>query len=129
MSESASRDRGPEAIADFLRGLRRRGRARASTRCVAAQRAAAGLPRRLRDGGRGASSRRMQGDYHEDEWGFDEEFAEAVFPLFEFLYGAWWRVEAEGAAQRPRARAGADRRQPRRLAVPLRRDDDHRRRS
>ncbi len=42
-----------------------------------------------------AVSRRLRGEYHEDEWGFDEEFAEAVFPIFEFLYDRWWRVEAE----------------------------------
>ena len=45
---------------------------------------------------------RLQGDYHEDEWGFDEQFAEAVFPLFEFLYERWWRVETTGVAQRAR---------------------------
>ena len=51
--------------------------------------------------------RRMRGEYHEDEWGFDEEFAEAVFPLFEFLYDVWWRVEADGRRQRAGARARA----------------------
>lgn len=41
-------------------------------------------------------ARRGAGRYHEDEWGFDEEFAEMVYPLFEFLYDQWWRVEAVG---------------------------------
>lgn len=40
--------------------------------------------------------RRLAGEYHEDEWGFDEEFAEAAFPIFEFLYRSWWRVQVEG---------------------------------
>ena len=46
-------------------------------------------------------ARRVEGDYHEDEWGFDEEFAEAVYPLFEFLYEVWWRVEADGVRTSP----------------------------
>lgn len=45
--------------------------------------------------------RRLTGEYHEDEWGFDEEFTEAVFPIFEFLYATWWRVEVVGAANVP----------------------------
>ena len=45
--------------------------------------------------------RRLAGEYHEDAWGFDEEFTEAVFPLFEFLYSTWWRVRVEGAANVP----------------------------
>ena len=45
--------------------------------------------------------RRLTGEYHEDEWGFDEEFTEAVFPLFEFLYSTWWRVQVEGASNVP----------------------------
>ncbi len=45
--------------------------------------------------------RRLTGEYHEDEWGFDEEFTEAVFPIFEFLYSSWWRVKVEGAANVP----------------------------
>ncbi|HEX2414068.1 MAG TPA: lysophospholipid acyltransferase family protein [Thermoleophilaceae bacterium] len=39
---------------------------------------------------------RMDGDYEEDEWGFDEEFADLIEPLFAFLYDTWWRVRAEG---------------------------------
>lgn len=45
--------------------------------------------------------RRLAGEYHEDEWGFDEEFTETVFPVFEFLYSKWWRVQVEGAANVP----------------------------
>ncbi|MBN8868161.1 MAG: acyltransferase family protein [Solirubrobacterales bacterium] len=45
--------------------------------------------------------RRLAGEYHEDEWGFDEEFTETVFPLFEFLYTTWWRVQVEGATNVP----------------------------
>jgi 1-acyl-sn-glycerol-3-phosphate acyltransferase len=55
--------------------------------------AAAALPREARDGVRRAMDR-LGGDYEEDEWGFDEEFAEAVFPLFELIYDRWWRVAA-----------------------------------
>ncbi len=45
--------------------------------------------------------RRAAGEYHEDEWGFDEEFAEAVFPVFEFLYRVWWRVKVSGVTNVP----------------------------
>lgn len=45
--------------------------------------------------------RRLAGEYHEDEWGFDEEFAEAAFPIFEFLYRSWWRVQVEGIRNVP----------------------------
>ena len=48
-----------------------------------------------------AAIRRFDGDYHEDEWGFDEEFAELVEPFFGFLYERWWRVTATGAANVP----------------------------
>ena len=58
------------------------------------------LPRDARDRLR-AVLRRMDGDYQEDEWGFDEEFAELVEPFFGFLYDRWWRVTATGAANVP----------------------------
>lgn len=45
--------------------------------------------------------RRMAGEYHEDEWGFDEEFAEAAFPIFDFLYRSWWRIQVEGMENVP----------------------------
>jgi 1-acyl-sn-glycerol-3-phosphate acyltransferase len=38
----------------------------------------------------------MRGDYTQDEWGYDEEFAEIVYPLFEFMYDHWWRVKSVG---------------------------------
>jgi 1-acyl-sn-glycerol-3-phosphate acyltransferase len=44
---------------------------------------------------------RMAGHYTEDEWGFDEEFADLVEPFFGFLYDSWWRVQAEGAERVP----------------------------
>jgi 1-acyl-sn-glycerol-3-phosphate acyltransferase len=45
--------------------------------------------------------RRLEGDYSDDEWGFDEEFTELVEPLFGFLYDRWWRVQATGVARVP----------------------------
>jgi 1-acyl-sn-glycerol-3-phosphate acyltransferase len=62
--------------------------------------AAGALPRDLRD----ALDRlvhRLAGDYAEDEWGFDEEYADSLLPFFEFLYDRWWRVEALGARNVP----------------------------
>lgn len=44
---------------------------------------------------------RLEGDYAEDEWGFDEEFTELVEPFFAFLYETWWRVRVEGAERVP----------------------------
>jgi 1-acyl-sn-glycerol-3-phosphate acyltransferase len=44
---------------------------------------------------------RMEGDYTEDEWGFDEDFAELVEPFFAFLYESWWRVKVDGAERVP----------------------------
>src|SRR5215216_4796045 len=88
-----------EAIAGFLRGLGT-GLGSGLDPATAAERAAAGLPRGLRSSVERAS-RRLRGDYHEDEWGFDEEFAEAVFPFFEFLYTTWWRVQADGLEHVP----------------------------
>jgi 1-acyl-sn-glycerol-3-phosphate acyltransferase len=45
--------------------------------------------------------RRLAGDYSEDEWGFDEEFADALFPFLEFMYERWWRVQVEGTEHVP----------------------------
>jgi 1-acyl-sn-glycerol-3-phosphate acyltransferase len=88
-----------ESVADFLRRVRT-GIEDGLDPMTAANRAADELPQRL---ARIVEllSRRARGDYHEDEWGFDEEFAEAVYPLFEFLYEAWWRVDAEGVRNVP----------------------------
>jgi 1-acyl-sn-glycerol-3-phosphate acyltransferase len=90
---------GPEALADFLRGVRV-GVESGLDPFAAAQQAAKALPRRLRNAVE-QIVRRLQGDYYEDEWGFDEGFAEAVYPLFEFLYEVWWRVEADGVRHVP----------------------------
>ena len=45
--------------------------------------------------------RRSAGEYREDEWGFDEEYAETVYPFFNFLYEHWWRVEVSGVENVP----------------------------
>ena len=57
--------------------------------------AGTGLPREARESIE-AVARRLSGEYDEDDWGLDEEFAEAALPFLEFLYDRWWRVEAEG---------------------------------
>jgi 1-acyl-sn-glycerol-3-phosphate acyltransferase len=62
--------------------------------------ATAGLPRDVREG-LDAAVRRLAGDYDEDEWGFDEEFTESVFPLLELMYDRWWRVQADGVRNVP----------------------------
>jgi 1-acyl-sn-glycerol-3-phosphate acyltransferase len=46
---------------------------------------------------------RSAGDYEEDDWGFDEEFALALRPVLDFLYDRWWRVETVGVANVPAA--------------------------
>jgi 1-acyl-sn-glycerol-3-phosphate acyltransferase len=88
-----------EALADFLRRMRlgiEDGRDAAS----AAEDAATALPDALAEA-LTKLLRRARGDYREDEWGFDEDFAEAVYPFFEFLYDVWWRVQAEGVRNVP----------------------------
>ena len=88
-----------ESVADFLRRVRT-GIEGGLDPVTAANRAADELPRRLARLVQ-LLSRRVRGDYHEDEWGFDEDFAEAVYPMFEFLYEAWWRVDAAGVRNVP----------------------------
>ena len=88
-----------EALADFLRELRR-GVEAGLDPLAATQAATESLPTRLRNSVE-AIVMRLRGEYHEDEWGFDEQFAEAVLPLFEFLYDFWWRVEARGVRNVP----------------------------
>ena len=44
---------------------------------------------------------RLEGDYDEAEWGFDEGFTELVEPFFGFLYETWWRVKVVGAERVP----------------------------
>jgi len=85
--------------AEFLRRLRG-GLDEGLDPLTAAERAATALPRALRQS-IARMSRRMAGEYHEDEWGFDEEFAEAAFPFFEFLYERWFRVKADGVVNVP----------------------------
>lgn len=46
-------------------------------------------------------ARRGAGEYVEDEWGFDEEYAEIVYPVFNFLYEHWWRVKVSGVENVP----------------------------
>lgn len=58
------------------------------------------LPRDARES-LAAISRRVAGLYAEDEWGFDEEFAEAALPFMEFLYRSWWRVDVDGILNVP----------------------------
>jgi 1-acyl-sn-glycerol-3-phosphate acyltransferase len=58
------------------------------------------LPRDAQDAV-AAMARRLRGQYTEDEWGLDEEFAEAAYPLLEFMYERWWRVQATGAKNVP----------------------------
>jgi 1-acyl-sn-glycerol-3-phosphate acyltransferase len=48
-----------------------------------------------------AIRRRLAGLYPEDDWGFDEEFAEAAMPFMEFLYKTWWRVDVSGVLNVP----------------------------
>jgi 1-acyl-sn-glycerol-3-phosphate acyltransferase len=96
---SASTLPAAEAVADFLRRVRV-GIEDGLDPMNAAQQAAGELPRTLREALERVALR-LQGEYREDEWGFDEGFAEAVYPAFEFLYDVWWRVEAEGVLNVP----------------------------
>ncbi len=89
----------PEAGARFLRGMRA-AVDNGMDPLAAAEAASAELPKSLRDAIE-RMARRMRGEYHEDAWGFDEEFAEAAYPFFEFLYDRWWRVEATGVENVP----------------------------
>ena len=53
------------------------------------------LPREARES-LDAVARRLSGGYDEDDWGYDEGFADAALPFLEFMYDRWWRVHAEG---------------------------------
>ena len=57
--------------------------------------------RRSLTGALAAAAGRRGGDYREDEWGFDAEFAEAALPFFELAYERWWRVRATGLENVP----------------------------
>jgi len=51
--------------------------------------------------------RRLTGDYHVDEFGFDEDFTEGIYlPLLRPLYSTWFRVEVRGIDNIP-AEGGA----------------------
>ena len=63
-------------------------------------RGAVALPRDARDTVERVL-RRLEGDHEDDEWGFDEDFADLVEPFFGFLYDRWWRVKVEGAHRVP----------------------------
>jgi len=62
--------------------------------------AAGALPDSVRDVLQRAA-RRLRGEYSQDEWGFDEEFIEIVYPLFELMYARWWRVTTTGVDHIP----------------------------
>jgi 1-acyl-sn-glycerol-3-phosphate acyltransferase len=83
----------------FLRRLRE-GLEGGANPAAALADALASLPREAREA-LDTAMRRLAGDYPEDEWGFDEEFAEAIFPFFEFLYERWWRVQIDGVRHVP----------------------------
>ncbi|MFL5894834.1 MAG: lysophospholipid acyltransferase family protein [Thermoleophilaceae bacterium] len=86
----------------FLRRLREGIEQGALATPVAAVEALTTLPRDARE----ALDRALQrgsGDYDEDEWGFDEEFALALRPFLDFLYDRWWRVQATGVENVPAA--------------------------
>lgn len=99
MSSAAEARSIPEIGVRFLRGVRTAVDGGLDP-LSAAEAASAELPKPLRDGAE-RMARRLRGDYHEDEWGFDEEFAEGAYPFFELLYDRWWRVEAAGVANVP----------------------------
>jgi 1-acyl-sn-glycerol-3-phosphate acyltransferase len=90
---------GPGAAFGFMR-LLREGLEAGLELPQALTRGASALPRDARDTVRRAA-RRLDGDYHEDEWGFDEEFAEIVRPVFDFFYDRWWRVQMSGVRNVP----------------------------
>jgi 1-acyl-sn-glycerol-3-phosphate acyltransferase len=83
----------------FLRSLRGAlGRGLSPVEALAS--AGASLPGEARGALTGALSR-LEGDFPEDAWGFDEGFADAVYPLLEQMYERWWRVRAIGVANVP----------------------------
>jgi len=82
------------SIVSFLRALRG-GLEGGSAPATAFAGAAMSLPRDARESLE-AITRRLGGEYDEDDWGLDEEFAEAALPFLEFMYDRWWRIEATG---------------------------------
>jgi 1-acyl-sn-glycerol-3-phosphate acyltransferase len=88
----------PSAIA-FMRRLRE-GLDAGLELPEALARGAAALPRDSRETVERVL-RRLEGEQEDDEWGFDEDFADMVEPLFSFLYDRWWRVQIEGVERVP----------------------------
>ena len=88
-----------DALARFLREVRS-GVESGMDPVTATSGAVGSLPEVVRDAIK-TILRRLRGEYSEDQWGFDEDFAEAVFPIFRFLYDVWWRVDATGVANVP----------------------------
>ena len=88
------------AALGFLRRLRE-GVESGSDPVSALSSAVGGLPRGRAARGSTGRCAGSAGDYSEDEWGFDEEFADAVFPFLEFMYERWWRVQVEGTVNVP----------------------------
>ncbi|MGH2978339.1 MAG: lysophospholipid acyltransferase family protein, partial [Solirubrobacterales bacterium] len=89
----------PAGAFDLLRSLRSAA-AHGADLPAALESAAGGLPESVREVAHRAA-RRMRGEYSQDEWGFDEEFVEIVYPLFELMYDRWWRVTATGVEHIP----------------------------
>ncbi len=48
-----------------------------------------------------AIAERAQGDYEEDDFGFDQRFTEKLLPLATLLYDWYWRVETDGLENVP----------------------------
>ena len=93
---------GPFPVAEAVAALRRlrEGLQSGAGLADAVTEAASGLPRDVRASLERAV-RRFAGDYQEDDWGFDEEFADALYPLFALMYDRWWRVQTEGVMNVP----------------------------
>jgi 1-acyl-sn-glycerol-3-phosphate acyltransferase len=64
------------------------------------ERATAALPGSARESAERIAAR-LRGDYAQDEWGYDEELVELVYPFFKFMYERWWRVTAVGVENVP----------------------------
>jgi 1-acyl-sn-glycerol-3-phosphate acyltransferase len=82
------------SLVSFLRALRG-GLESGSAPATAFAGAAMSLPREARESLE-TVMRRIGGEYSEDDWGLDEEFAEAALPFLEFMFERWWRIEVTG---------------------------------
>ena len=89
----------PAGALDLVRALRS-ALAHGADLPAALEGVADALPDSVRDVAHRAA-RRLRGEYSQDEWGFDEEFVEIVYPLFELMYDRWWRVTATGVEHIP----------------------------